>query len=88
MEGAVGHLSPEVQVLFKMLVGSRSVTDDAEADERHLIEIAYLSDGSRFHVDSQSLGEVTLDFVQFAAVGDELVARADKTSVNGCFRIQ
>lgn len=88
MEGAVGHFSPEVQVLFKMFVGSRSVTDDAEADERHLIEIAYLSDGSRFHIDSQPFGEVTLDFVQFAAVGDELVARADEASVNGCFRIQ
>ena len=88
MERTVGHLSPEIQVLFKMLVGSRGVTDDAEADERHLIEITYLRDGSRFHVDRQSLGEVTLDFIQFAAVGDKLVARADEASVDSRFRVQ
>ena len=74
MERTVGHFPPEILVLFKVLVSSRSVTDDAETEERNLIEVAHLGNGSRFHIHSQSFREVMLDFVQFAAVSNKLAA--------------
>ena len=88
MERAVGHFAPEVQVLLEVLVCSRRVADDAEADERNFIEITYLGDGSRFHVYGQPFGKVFLYLVQFAAVGDKLVARADQPSVYRSFGIK
>lgn len=88
MERAVSHLSPEVLVLFQMLFCSRCITDDAEADEGNFIQMAYLGDGSRLHINSQSFREIRLDGFQFLAVSDELVTATDQSSVDSCFRIQ
>jgi hypothetical protein len=85
VERTVGHFPPEILVLFKVLVSSRSVTDDAETDERDLIEVAYLGNGSRFHIYSQSFREVMLDDTftydkqsQYVPVAKEIKAEKNK----------
>lgn len=53
LEGTVGYRFPEIGVLLPMVVGSRCIADDAETDERYLIYMADLGDGSRFHIYCQ-----------------------------------
>mgnify|MGYP003547644300 CR=1 FL=1 len=69
-----------------MVVGSRRVADDTETDERHLIEVADLCNGARFHIYRQPFGEVPFDFIQFLAVGDEFVTTTDEASMYRGFR--
>ena len=73
-EGTFGYGLPEVGILLPMFVGSRSIADDAETDEGHVVEVAYLGNGTRLHIHGQSFGEMTFDVIQFGVVGDELVA--------------
>lgn len=53
LEGTVGYSLPKICVLFPMVVGSRRIADDTETDERYLIYITDLGDGSRFHIYCQ-----------------------------------
>ena len=53
LEGTVGYSFPKICVLFPMVVGSRRIADDTETDERYLIYITDLGDGSRFHIYCQ-----------------------------------
>ena len=71
-----------------MFVRSRRIADDTETDERHAVEMAYLGNGSRFHIDRKSFGKVLLDGIQFRAVGDEFIARANQSAVNRRFGIE
>ena len=60
LEGTVGYRFPEIGVLLPMVVGSRCIADDAETDERYLIYMADLGDGSRFHIYCQPFLELSL----------------------------
>lgn len=85
LEWTVGNGAPEVGVLFPMIVGTRSVADNAETEERYLIYMTNLGDSSWFHVDGQSCGESCLDGVELLAVGDKFVSATDESAVDGCF---
>ena len=60
LEGTVGYSLPKICVLFPMVVGSRRIADDTETDERYLIYITDLGDGSRFHIYCQPFVELSL----------------------------
>ena len=83
LEGTVGYSLPKICVLFPMVVGSRRIADDTETDERYLIYITDLGDGSRFHIYCQPFVELFFNVVQFGTVGDEFVSAAYQTSMNG-----
>ena len=70
LEGTVGYSLPKICVLFPMVVGSRRIADDTETDERYLIYITDLGDGSRFHIYCQPFVELFFNVVQFGTVGD------------------
>ena len=61
---------------------------DTETDERYLIYITDLGDGSRFHIYCQPFVELFFNVVQFGTVGDEFVSAAYQTSMNGGRSIQ
>ena len=55
LEGTLSHFGPEVEVLLSLGVLERHIADDAEGDERSLVDVAGLSDGTALHVHSHSL---------------------------------
>ena len=59
-------------------VAKRNVADDAERDERHLIYITRLRDGSRLHVYGLGLGEVPDNLAHLLFRIDKPVARDDE----------
>ena len=61
MEGTFSHFGPEVEVLLSLGVLERHIADDAEGDERSLIDMTCLSDGTTLHVHSHSLWEMVED---------------------------
>ncbi len=73
LEGTVGYSLPKICVLFPMVVGSRRIADDTETDERYLIYITDLGDGSRFHIYCQPFVELFFNIVKFGTVGDKFV---------------
>ena len=83
LEGTVGYRFPEIGVLLPMVVGSRCIADDAETDERYLIYMADLGDGSRFHIYCQPFVELFFNVVQLGTVSDEFVSAAYQASMNG-----
>ena len=84
LETAACHFSPEVFVLLNVFLYSRGVADDAETYEGHIIYIASVSDGARFHVYGEPCGEVLLNGVELFARGDKLVARANQSAMYLC----
>ena len=71
-----------------MIFGSRSIADDAEADERHFIQIANLCNGTRFHIYCQSVGEVLLYGIKLASVGNKLIAATNQAAVYGSSSVE
>ena len=82
LERVVGDGVPEVVVLRGVGVAQGDVADDAERDERHLVNIARLGNGARLHIDSTGLREVADDLAHLLLRVDEPVARHDQTRVN------
>ena len=63
-----------------MVIGATwGVADDTQAEERHLLQITGLCDGSTLHVAGKAVREVALNFILTFSVGDKLVAGADET---------
>ena len=88
LEGTVGYSLPKICVLFPMVVGSRRIADDTETDERYLIYITDLGDGSRLHIYCQPFVELFFNVVKFGTVGDKFVSTAYQASMNGGRSIQ
>ena len=79
----VGHGVPEVVVLRGMGVAQGDVADDAERDERHLIDITGLGNGTRLHVDGLGIGEVADNLAHLVLGVYKPVARDDEAGVEG-----
>ena len=86
LEGTVGYSLPKICVLFPMVVGSRRIADDTEAEERNAVQIAGLRNGSGLHIDSQSSREAAFDGIQLCAVGDKPVAGTYQSAMNTAFQ--
>ena len=71
-----------------MLVGTRCVADDAEGDKGNTLQIAHLCNGSRLHIDGQTLGEGLLDVVKCRAIGYKLVACENEACMNANIGLQ
>lgn len=62
------------------------ITDDTEAEERNVVQIAGLRNGSGLHIDSQSSREAAFDGIQLCAVGDKPVAGTYQSAMNTAFQ--
>ena len=71
LETAFGHAVPEIEILGSLVVLQRHVANDAERDERGLVDMAGLRDRAALHVDGHRVGEVG----QYLA---HLLTRVDK----------
>ena len=69
-------------VLRGVGVAQGDVADDAERDERHLIDITGLGNGARLHIDSLGLGEFLDDATHLLLRIHKPVAGDDETGVN------
>ena len=58
LEATVSDTLPEVVVLAGFMVFERHITDDTEGDERCLIDMADLRNGTTLHVDRRCLREM------------------------------
>ena len=61
VERAFCHLCPEVEVHLSFGVFERHVADDAEGDERSLVDVTGLSDGTALHIHSHGMRKVLQD---------------------------
>ena len=65
-------------------IAQGNVADETEGDKRHLIYIAYLCDGARFHINSLGLRDVTYDLAHLLLGIDKPVACDDETWLCAC----
>ena len=72
---------PEIVILRSVSVAQGNIADDTERDERNLVDIAGLGNGTRLHIDSLGLREVTDDFAHLLLGVHEPVACNNQTLV-------
>ena len=73
LEAALSHAVPEIEVLRGVGVLEWYVADDAERDERRLIDKARLGDSTALHVHGGGIGEVLHDGLHLLALVDKPV---------------
>ena len=70
----------------RVVLHARRIADDTEAEERNVVQIAGLRNGSGLHIDSQSSRETAFDGIQLCAVGDKPVAGTYQSAMNTAFQ--
>ena len=74
LEGVFRYMVPEIMVLRGIGIAKGNVADDAERDERNLVEITGLGNGARLHIDSLGIRELLNDTAHLLLCIDEPVA--------------
>ena len=70
---------PEIVILRSVSVAQGNIADDTERDERNLVDIAGLGNGTRLHVDGLGFGEVTDNFAHLILGVYKPVTRDDES---------
>ena len=78
--------TPKIGILRRVVLHARRIADDTEAEERNVVQIAGLRNGSGLHIDSQSSRETAFDGIQLCAVGDKPVAGTYQSAMNTAFQ--
>ena len=82
IERAFCHFCPEIEVHLRLGVLQRHIADDAEGDERRLVDVAGLGDGAALHIHGHGMRKVLQDGTHLLLAIHKPLAAYDLSGMN------